>query len=62
MSYFESLDTAASGLTAQRIRMDVIAQNIASASTTRNEKGLPYRRKVVVFEERLKKINHFRDT
>lgn len=54
MSYFDSLDTAASGLSAQRLRMDVIAQNIANINTSRNEKGIPYRRKVVVFEERLK--------
>ena len=54
MSYFGSLDAAASGLSAQRLRMDIIAQNIANINTTRNERGLPYRRKVVVFEERLK--------
>ncbi len=54
MSYYNSLDIAASGLSAQRLRMDIIAQNIANINTTRNERGLPYRRKVVVFEERLK--------
>lgn len=54
MSYFDSLDIAASGLSAQRLRMDIIAQNIANINTAKNEKGLPYRRKVVVFEERLK--------
>lgn len=52
MGFFSSLDISASGLTAQRLRMDIISQNIANVNTTRTEKGTPYRRKVVVFEER----------
>jgi len=48
MGYFSSLDVSASGLTAQRMRMDLISQNIANASTTRTENGLPYRRQVLV--------------
>ncbi|MCR4434504.1 MAG: flagellar basal body rod protein FlgC [Clostridiales bacterium] len=52
MGYFTSLDISASGLTAQRLRMDILSQNIANANTTRTEKGTPYRRKTVVFEER----------
>lgn len=52
MGFFSSLDTGASGLTAQRLRMDLISQNIANANTTRTDKGTPYRRKVAVFEER----------
>jgi len=52
MSYFDSINTSASGLTAQRLRMDTISQNIANVSTTRSSDGLPYRRKTVVFEER----------
>ncbi len=52
MSYFSALDIGASALTAQRLRMDVISQNIANANTTRSEDGLPYRRKEVLFEER----------
>lgn len=52
MGFFSSLDIGASGLTAQRVRMDTISQNIANASTTRTEDGTPYRRKDVVFEER----------
>ena len=51
MSFFSSLDVSASGLTAQRLRMDVIAENIANANTTRTGNGGPYRRKVVLFEE-----------
>ncbi|NMB32969.1 MAG: flagellar basal body rod protein FlgC [Clostridium sp.] len=52
MGYFTSLDVSASGLTAQRLRMDTISQNIANANTTRTENGQPYRRKTVLFEER----------
>ena len=48
----DSFDISASALTAQRLRMDVIAQNIANSSTTRAENGMPYRRKMVVFEEK----------
>jgi len=51
MSYFSALDASASALTAQRLRMDIISQNIANANTTRTEDGTPYRRKIVVFEE-----------
>lgn len=52
MSFFNSLDISASGLTAQRLRMDLISQNIANANTTRTENGTPYRRKVLVFQQR----------
>lgn len=52
MGFFNSLDTSASALTAQRLRMDIISQNIANVNTTRTENGTPYRRKVVAFEER----------
>ena len=48
---FDSLDMGASGLQAQRIRMDTIAGNILHAGTTRNERGekIPYKRRFVVF-------------
>ena len=52
MSFFRSMDISASALTANRFRMDTIAQNIANASTTRTEEGGPYRRRVTVMEER----------
>ncbi|NLP13552.1 MAG: flagellar basal body rod protein FlgC [Clostridium sp.] len=52
MGYFSSLDISASGLTAQRLRMDTISQNIANVNTTRTENGQPYRRKTVLFEEK----------
>ncbi|MGE4282502.1 MAG: flagellar basal body rod protein FlgC [Clostridia bacterium] len=52
MSFFKSLDISSSGLTAQRLRMDLISQNIANADTTRTENGTPYRRKIAVFEQK----------
>ncbi|MGI6669483.1 MAG: flagellar basal body rod protein FlgC [Acetivibrionales bacterium] len=52
MGYFSALDIGASALTAQRLRMDTISQNIANASTTRTDEGTPYRRRLVVFRER----------
>lgn len=52
MAFLKSLDVSASALTAQRMRMDVVAQNVANIDTTRTESGEPYRRKYVVFEER----------
>lgn len=51
MSFFGSLDTSASGLTAQRLRLDVISQNMANVSTTRTANGGPYKRQSVVFEQ-----------
>lgn len=57
MSFFGSLDTSASGLTAQRLRLDVISQNMANASTTRTEGGGPYKRKTVVFEQIQNDVN-----
>lgn len=52
MGLFQSFDISASGMTAERFRTDIIAQNIANVNTTRTEDGTPYRRKVVVFEEK----------
>ena len=52
MGLFTSFDTSASGLTAQRYRMDIISQNVANANTTRTADGTPSRRTVVVFEEK----------
>lgn len=51
MSLFGSMNVSASGMTAQRLRMDTISQNIANVNTTRGADGQPYRRKTVVFEE-----------
>ena len=52
MSIFNSFDINSSGMTAQRFRMDIIAENVANANTTRTADGTPYRRKVVTFEEK----------
>ena len=52
MSMFGGIDASASGLTAERLRMDVISNNIANVNTTRTATGGPYRRQYVVFEPR----------
>ena len=52
MGMFDALEISASGLTAERMRMDVVAQNLANAQTTRGADGQPYRRKEVVLQER----------
>lgn len=64
MSIFNGLNTSASALTAQRLRMDVISSNIANAETTRatmNEAGEyePYQRKMVVFQEQNQNFQSF---
>lgn len=52
MGMFTAIDAAASGLTAERLRLDVIANNIANVNTTRTAAGGPYRRQMVVFAPR----------
>lgn len=56
---FDSFNVNASGLTAQRYRMDVISENVANAKTTRTQDGTPYVRKVVTFAEKEGKNNSF---
>ncbi len=51
-SIFKVLDISASGLTAERVRMDIIANNIANANTTLSVNGEPYKRKSVVLASR----------
>lgn len=53
MSTFQALRIGASGLSAERLRMDTITSNISNAQTTRTEDGGPYIRKVAVFQEAL---------
>ena len=48
---FDALNVSATGLTAERLRMDVTAENLANAQTTRGADGQPYRRKEVVLAE-----------
>ncbi len=50
MSFLTSFDISASGMSAQRLRLDVAAENIANVDTTRTEAGGAYRRKDIVFE------------
>jgi len=50
MGLFQSFNISASGMTAQRFRTDIIAENIANINTTSTENGGPYRRKIVTFQ------------
>ena len=52
MSVMSGMNISASGMSAQRLRMDIISSNIANVNTTRNENGEVYRRKTVVFAEK----------
>lgn len=53
MNSFSSMRISASGLSAERLRMDTISSNIANATTTRGDNGKPYVRKIAVFQENL---------
>jgi flagellar basal-body rod protein FlgC len=63
MNFFRSIDTSASGLTAQRLRLDLIANNIANVNTTRTSQTtaagnqIPYRRQVAHFVPRSSQTN-----
>ena len=59
MALFQAFDISASGMTAERFRTDVIAQNVANINTTSTGDGTPYRRKIVTFQE--KNITAFSD-
>jgi flagellar basal-body rod protein FlgC len=59
MGIFDSFSINSSGLTAQRFRMDVIAENVANANTTRTADGTHYKRKVVTFQERSNPVASF---
>jgi flagellar basal-body rod protein FlgC len=50
--FLNSLNISGSGLTAQRLRMDVISQNLSNVDTTNGANGEPYRRKTVTLSER----------
>ncbi|MCL2752604.1 MAG: flagellar basal body rod protein FlgC [Defluviitaleaceae bacterium] len=52
MSFFGTLNISASGLAAQRVRMDLHAQNLANVDTTRTPEGGPYQRRAAIFMER----------
>lgn len=55
MGLFNTMRISASGLSAERLRMDTITSNITNAQTTRGEDGKPYVRKIAVFQENLDK-------
>lgn len=59
MALFQAFDISASGMTAERFRTDVIAENVANINTTNTGDGTPYRRKIVTFQE--KQITPFSD-
>ncbi len=52
MRLFKAMEASTSALTAERLRMDLIANNLANINTTRTASGTPYRRKVAVQAER----------
>jgi len=52
MAFLDSMNISASALTATRLRMDVVAENMANINTTRTANGEPYRRRYVVFQQR----------
>jgi flagellar basal-body rod protein FlgC len=62
MRLFRTIDTAGSGLTAHRMMMDVISDNLANAQTTRSAEGGPYRRKIPVFAEMLDSVSEGGET
>lgn len=56
MSLFRALEASASALTAERVRMEVAASNLANANTTRAAGGGPYRRRVVFFAPLMQRL------
>ena len=52
MGAFSAMDVAATGMTAQQLRIDIISQNIANAHSTRGDGSEVYRRKTVVMAEK----------
>jgi flagellar basal-body rod protein FlgC len=49
MDFFNSIEVSSSGLSAQRLRMNLISGNLANVNTTRTQGGGPYRRKEAIF-------------
>lgn len=60
MDLYDAMRTSSSGLTAQRLRMNLISANLANVNTTRTPEGGPFRRKEAVFEARAR-TETFRD-
>jgi len=55
MNLIAGIETTSGALAAQKIRLDIVAQNIANAQTTRTPEGGPYKRKIISFENELVK-------
>lgn len=55
MNLISGVDITSGALTAQKVRLDIVAQNIANAQTTRTPEGGPYKRKIISFENELVK-------
>jgi flagellar basal-body rod protein FlgC len=53
MNLISGIDVTAGALAAQKTRLDIVAQNIANAQTTRTPSGQPYQRQIVSFESEL---------
>jgi flagellar basal-body rod protein FlgC len=49
MNFFDALHISSSGLSAQRLRMNLVSSNLANVNTTKTEEGGPYKRKDAVF-------------
>ncbi len=58
MELFRDFNIRASGLTAERLRMDLISNNIANANTTRTKEGGPYQRQIPIFGEVLETVHN----
>lgn len=59
MALFTGMNINASGMSAERLRLDVISENIANADTTRTKEGGPYVRKNVIFTEKVSTADSF---
>ena len=59
MALFTGMNINASGMSAERLRLDVISENIANANTTRTKEGGPYVRKNVIFTEKVSTADSF---
>ncbi len=55
MNLISGIDISSGALAAQRMRLDIVAQNIANAQTTRTPGGGPYQRQIVSFETEMVK-------
>ncbi|WP_187646997.1 flagellar basal body rod protein FlgC [Nitrosophilus labii] len=47
---FKGLEIATTGMSAQKVRIDIVSSNLANVNSTKDKEGLPYRRKIPVFE------------